>query len=160
MSTKAIKQVKPKIEKEDLDESYGIKDLSPKEGDKKVTVIIVNYNSSYPCLKECIDSIKNQTYKNIDILIFDNYSQNNTIELIKNDYNDIRIINSDKNLGLGKALNKAIKEVNSEYILISNFDVTYDKIAIEELVNDINKLGNQIYRACSKNKTLLSKRIY
>jgi GT2 family glycosyltransferase/glycosyltransferase involved in cell wall biosynthesis len=143
-STKGIKQIKPpKIEKGDLDESYGVKDLGPKEGDKKVTVVIVNYNSSYPCLKECIDSIKNQTYGNVDILIFDNCSQNNTIELIKNDYSDIRIMNSDKNLGLGKALNKAIKEVDSEYILISNFDTTYDKIAIEELVNDISKIGSR-----------------
>jgi GT2 family glycosyltransferase/glycosyltransferase involved in cell wall biosynthesis len=156
-SVKRVKQTKPKIEKGDLDESYGIKDLGPKEGDKKVTVVIVNYNSSYTCLKECIDSIKNQTYRNIDILIFDNYSQNNTIELIKNDYSDIRIINSDKNLGLGKALNKAIKEVNSEYILISNFDVTYDKIAIEELVNDINKLDNRFIGLAPKIKLYYQK---
>jgi GT2 family glycosyltransferase/glycosyltransferase involved in cell wall biosynthesis len=158
LSTKRrVKRFESRIEKEDLEESYGIKDLSPKAGDKKVTIIIVNYNSSYPCLAECIESLKNQTYKNIEILIFDNYSQNNTISLIKNDYNDIRIINSDKNLGLGEALNQAIKEVNSEYVLISNFDVTYDKIAIEELVNDISKLGNRFIGLAPKIKLYYQK---
>lgn len=152
LSTKRVKKFESRIEKEDLEESYGIKDLSPKARDKKVTIIIVNYNSSFPCLAECIESLKNQTYKNIEILIFDNYSQNNTISLIKNDYSDIRIINSGKNLGLGEALNQAIKEVNSEYVLISNFDVTYDKIAIEELVNDISNLGNRFIGLAPKIK--------
>ncbi|MGZ8891306.1 MAG: glycosyltransferase, partial [Nitrososphaeraceae archaeon] len=152
LSTKRVKKFESRIEKEDLEESYGIKDLSPKARDKKVTIIIVNYNSSFPCLAECIESLKNQTYENIEILIFDNYSQNNTISLIKNDYSDIRIINSGKNLGLGEALNQAIKEVNSEYVLISNFDVTYDKIAIEELVNDISNLGNRFIGLAPKIK--------
>ena len=132
---------------------------------KKVTVLIVNYNSSYQCLKECIDSLKEQTYKNFDILIYDNCSQNNTLELIRNNYSisdetssigsdmesvldseteiAIRIIKSEKNLGLGEAINQALKSIESDYVLISNFDVTYDKIAIEELVDMISSLDSK-----------------
>jgi len=171
---------------------------------KKVTVLIVNYNSSYQCLKECIDSLKEQTYKNFDILIYDNCSQNNTLDLIRNNYRisdktsgsqsnikntftdrdividratnintevnknkstdtvkdldtgsgsdmesglgqeiAIKIIKSEKNLGLGEAINQALKSIESDYVLISNFDVTYDKIAIEELVYMISNLDNK-----------------
>ena len=156
-SLKSVKQPSPEKEKEALEESYGIKDFSLKSGNKKVSVIIVNYNSSYPCLQECIESLKNQTYENIEILIFDNNSQNNTISLIKNDYSYIRIINSDRNLGLGAALNKAIKAVDGEYILISNFDVTYDKIAIEEFVDEIAELDNKFIGLAPKIKLYYQK---
>ncbi|MBU4292952.1 MAG: glycosyltransferase [Actinobacteria bacterium] len=156
-SLKSVKQPSPKKEKEALEESYGIKDFSLKSGNKKVSVIIINYNSSYTCLQECIESLKNQTYENIEILIFDNNSQNNTISLIKNDYSYIRIINSDRNLGLGAALNKAIKAVDGEYTLISNFDVTYDKIAIEEFVDEIAKLDNKFIGLAPKIKLYYQK---
>jgi GT2 family glycosyltransferase/glycosyltransferase involved in cell wall biosynthesis len=127
---------------------------------EKVTALIINYNSSYPTLKECIDSIKGQTYKNLEILVFDNNSANNTIELlskedsknkdIRKDKNindaggiSFKIIRSEKNLGLGEAINQALKIIDSEYVLISNFDVTYDKIAVQELVEEITRLDSK-----------------
>jgi glycosyltransferase involved in cell wall biosynthesis/GT2 family glycosyltransferase len=123
---------------------------------RKVTALIINYNSSYPTLKECIDSIKDQTYRNIEILVFDNNSTNNAIELLDKEIyiNDIknkgktggiilRIIRSEKNLGLGEAINQALKTIDSEYVLISNFDVTYDKIAVEEFVEEITRLDSK-----------------
>ena len=119
---------------------------------KKVTVLIINYNSSYPTLKECIDSLKEQTYKNLEILVFDNNSANNTIELLAKEADknrdktreiNLRIISSEKNLGLGEAINQSLKIIDSEYVLISNFDVTYDKIAVEELVEEITRLDNK-----------------
>src|SRR5690606_31808932 len=133
----------------------------------KVTVLIINYNSSYPTLKECIESIKEQTYKNIDILVFDNNSGNNTIDLIESEYCGqsgssaaktdngnsntgntgsqkieikVKIARSDKNLGLGGAIKQALKTIDSPYVLISSFDVIYDKIAVEEFVEEIIRL--------------------
>jgi GT2 family glycosyltransferase/glycosyltransferase involved in cell wall biosynthesis len=127
---------------------------------KRVTIIIVNYNSSYPCIKDCLDSIKNQTYNSsgkIDILIFDNNSQDNVLSKIKDEYRDIKIINSDKNLGLGEALNQAIYSTDSEYVLISNFDVVYDKRAVEELVEEINKLDKSYIGLAPKIKLFYQK---
>ncbi|MCX6327899.1 MAG: glycosyltransferase, partial [Bacteroidia bacterium] len=124
---------------------------------KKVTVLIVNYNSSYPCLKECIDSFKEQTYKNIELLIFDNNSQNNTIDLIRKNYDGLKIINSEQNLGLGEAINQALKGITSKYVLISNFDVTYDKIAIEEFVEHIATLDNKYVGLAPKIKLYYQK---
>jgi GT2 family glycosyltransferase/glycosyltransferase involved in cell wall biosynthesis len=125
--------------------------------EKKVTVLVVNYNSSYPCLKECIDSFKEQTYKNIELVIFDNNSQNNTIDLIRNNYDGLKIINSEQNLGLGEAINQALKSITSEYVLISNFDVTYDKIAIEEFVEHIATLDKKYVGLAPKIKLYYQK---
>jgi GT2 family glycosyltransferase/glycosyltransferase involved in cell wall biosynthesis len=110
---------------------------------KKVTVLIINYNSSYHCLNACLDSLKNQSYENMEIMIFDNGSNNNVLDLIKNRNKKIKIITSDKNLGLGEAINQSLKHIESEYILISNFDVVYDKIAVEEFVESITRLDNR-----------------
>ncbi|OFW51271.1 MAG: hypothetical protein A2163_02795 [Actinobacteria bacterium RBG_13_35_12] len=107
---------------------------------EKVAVVIVNYNSSYTCMKECIDSLKNQTYKNIEITIFDNNSQNDTLDSIKKQFKDLKIIYSDKNLGLGEAINRTLEEIAAKYVLISNFDVVYNFKAVEELVSQIGEL--------------------
>ncbi|MBU2562938.1 MAG: glycosyltransferase, partial [Actinobacteria bacterium] len=107
---------------------------------KDMSVIIVNYNSSYPVLKECLDSIKNQTHKNIEIIIFDNNSNYNILEDIKKEFKDIKTIFSKKNLGLGEGINQALKYANSDLIVISNFDVSYNHDAFEQMVNSINSL--------------------
>jgi GT2 family glycosyltransferase/glycosyltransferase involved in cell wall biosynthesis len=107
---------------------------------KDVSVIIVNYNSSYPVLKECLDSIKDQTFKNIDIIIFDNNSTINVLEDIKREFKNIKVIYSKKNLGLGEAINQALKYADSDLVLISNFDLIYNHDAIEQMVNYISSL--------------------
>jgi len=124
---------------------------------KKVTVIIINYNSSYPCMKECLDSLKQQSYENMDIMIFDNNSSNNTLGLVGKTYKDIKIIKSDKNLGLGEAVNQALKNTESQYILISNFDVVYDKIAVEECVESIAGLESRYIGLAPKIKLYYQK---
>jgi GT2 family glycosyltransferase/glycosyltransferase involved in cell wall biosynthesis len=107
---------------------------------KDVSVIIVNYNSSYPVLKECLDSIKDQTFKNIEIIIFDNNSTINVLEDIKREFKNIKVIYSKNNLGLGKGINQALKYADSDLVLISNFDLIYNHDAIKQLVNCINSL--------------------
>ncbi len=107
---------------------------------RKVSVIIVNYNSTYPVLKECLDSIKNQTHQETEIIIFDNNSTYDILDDIKKEFKDIKIIRSDHNLGLGEGINRALKEANSDLILISNFDVVYNFDAIEQMVDVLNKL--------------------
>jgi len=107
---------------------------------RKVSVIIVNYNSTYPVLKECLDSIKAQTLKDIEVIIFDNNSTYNVLQTIKNEFKDIKVVCSSHNLGLGEGINKALEYASSDLILISNFDVVYNRDAIEQMVDSINNL--------------------
>ena len=119
---------------------------------KDVSVIIVNYNSTYSILKECLYSIKDQTHKNIEIIIFDNNSTCNVLEDIKKDFKDIKIIYSKKNLGLGESINQALKYANSDLIVISNFDVSYNHDAFEQMVNSINSLESNYLGVAPKVK--------
>ncbi|GAG85721.1 unnamed protein product [marine sediment metagenome] len=66
---------------------------------KKVSIIIVSYNSS-KFIFDCINSIRNQEYPYYEIIVVDNASIDNSVSLIKNNFPDIQIYESSKNLGL------------------------------------------------------------
>ena len=84
----------------------------------KVSVVLTTYNRS-EYLNEAIESILNQTYKNIEFIIIVEYS-NNQDTIIKNinKYNDtrIKIIINEKKLGLALSLNEGIKKASGKYI--------------------------------------------
>jgi GT2 family glycosyltransferase/glycosyltransferase involved in cell wall biosynthesis len=136
-----------------------------------VSVVIINYNSSLPCLKECIQSLQSQTYRKFEIIIFDNASTNNIVDSLLESLNlnekdpgnsfgnkeeaediKIKVMKNSINEGLGGAINKAINSINSQYVLISNFDVVYDKNALEELVVMTDKTDDSIIGLAPKIK--------
>lgn len=84
----------------------------------KITVILGVYNGK-KYLAEAIESILNQTFKNFEFIIIDDYSKDNSLKIIK-DYmkKDLRItlIKNKKNLGLTKSLNKGLKIAKGKYI--------------------------------------------
>ncbi|GAI52771.1 unnamed protein product, partial [marine sediment metagenome] len=61
-------------------------------------------------------------------------------------YRYIKVILSERNLGLGEALNQAIKHTDCEYVLISNFDITYNHDTIEMLLSIINFVFSRLVR--------------
>lgn len=102
-----------------------------------VSVIIVTYNSEEYIIK-CIKSLKNQNYKNIEILLVDNNSKDKTLDKIKKFYS-VKIILNKRNEGFASACNKAILKSRGDYILIINPDVFVRKDTLGKLVNHLNK---------------------
>ena len=93
-----------------------------------VTVVTICFNplkhGRSNAFQVCINSIKNQTYPNVEHLIIDGNSQDGTVEFIKKNAaeNDrIRWI-SEKDRGIYDAMNKGIREAKGEYILFINTD--------------------------------------
>ena len=83
----------------------------------KVTFLISMYNIPGNQLISAIESVLNQTYKNFDILIIDDGTKDNSVQIINSYKSDkIRIIHNEKNIGLEKSLNKGIQEIKSKYI--------------------------------------------
>ena len=83
-----------------------------------VSVIISTYNNSN-FLEKSIQSVLDQSYKNIEILILDDKSTDNSktiLEEISNKHFNLKILHNDKNLGLTKSLNKLIAIAKGEII--------------------------------------------
>ena len=87
-----------------------------------VTVFIPVYNSEKYII-ECINSITNQTYKNLDILIIDDGSQDNTIKLIESlEDKRIRFFKNEVNKGIPYTRNRGLVEAKGKYMAIMDSD--------------------------------------
>lgn len=87
----------------------------------KVSLIVPIYNSS-KYLNKCIDSLVNQTLKDIEIILINDGSTDKSEKVIK-EYKDKRIkYISKKNEGIGKTRNRGIKEATGEYIAFVDSD--------------------------------------
>ena len=106
-----------------------------------VQIQIVNY-INWEATVKCIDSAKNQTYKNIRILVIENNSPNNSVEEIEKSSSDIIIKENSENLGWGGGLNSGLFFhpffTEPEFVLTVNSDVILDAYCIERLVSSIS----------------------
>lgn len=110
---------------------------------KGLVSVIINCRNSERFLKQCIDSVINQTYKNLQIIIVDNQSTDNTKEIIDS-YQDNRIkyFNTLLSLSLGAARNFALEKTNGEFIAFIDSDDIWEKNKIESTIERFtNNIG-------------------
>jgi len=129
----------------------------------KVTILMSVYNGER-YLREAIDSILNQTFRDFEFLIINDGSTDRTKEILDS-YKDprIRVINNEKNIGLTKSLNKGLRLAKGEYI--ARMDA--DDISLPERLStqaifldahpDIGALGSavQIINGCGIQSSVL-----
>ncbi|MDD3150026.1 MAG: glycosyltransferase [Candidatus Gastranaerophilales bacterium] len=114
--------------------------------DKLVSIIVTTYNRA-EYLEECISSIINQTYKNIEILIIDDGSTDNTSDVVKK-YFDSRIkYIYQENSGQNSAKNKGLLASNGQYITILDSDdmILPDKIEKQVEILESNEDVGLVY---------------
>ena len=104
-----------------------------------VSVIMSTYNS-INTLDTAIESIMNQTYQNLELLIMDDCSEDGSYEKInyyKDRFTNIKIFRNKKNLGLTKSLNFLIQNSSGHYIARQDADdISFDK-RIEDQVREM-----------------------
>lgn len=99
-----------------------------------VSIIIVNYNG-LSFLKRSIPTIKNQSYKNIEILLVDNNSSDETIPFFKKNYPEIKIIRNKINFGFAKGNNLGAKKARGKFLFFLNNDTELFSNTVEKLMN-------------------------
>ncbi|MCK5096853.1 MAG: glycosyltransferase [Desulfobacteraceae bacterium] len=86
-----------------------------------VSVVIPTYNRK-DIISRAIESVRNQTYKNYEIIIVDDGSTDGTVDYIKNHYNNKIHCISQENQGASSARNKGISEAKGKYIAFLDSD--------------------------------------
>ena len=109
----------------------------------KVTIIIPNYNGA-AFIKNCIDSLKHQTFNDFELIVVDNGSYDESKEYLRElelyEKNlDIKVIYLDENLGFAGGVNVGLYACNSEYVILLNNDTEVFNDYVEKLVNAIEK---------------------
>ncbi|HIP48878.1 MAG TPA: glycosyltransferase family 2 protein [Lutibacter sp.] len=109
--------------------------------DNLVSILLCTFNGE-KYIDEQIKSILNQTYKNIELIIVDDLSTDNTYKVCKK-YNEthqnIRLFQNETNIGINRNFEKAINLANGKFLAFSDQDDIWDLKKIEILVKLINK---------------------
>lgn len=107
----------------------------------KISIIIVNYNG-LNLLQDCLMSIKNQDYKNYEVVIVDNNSDNKNFDKLPSIKN-IKIIELDYNSGVSDGHNIGYKNCSGELIFLLNNDTIFSK---KDTLSKINQSFNKYLR--------------
>lgn len=105
----------------------------------KISIITATFNSA-KFLTDCITSVNKQTYQNIEHIIIDGVSSDNTLDIIRNTPNRIAKIISEPDKGIYDAMNKGIKLATGDIIGILNSD---DFLASENILELIAETFRQ-----------------
>lgn len=101
----------------------------------KVSVIMPSFNKE-KYISKSIESILNQTFKDLELLIIDDASTDKSVDIIKN-YQDsrIRFFQNKSNIGIAATRNVGLKNVQGEYIALLDADDLSTEYRIEKEVN-------------------------
>jgi len=113
-----------------------------------VSVTIVTYNSGR-FIKRCLESVLEQKYANMEVVIVDNASTDGTPDILEPFADRCRIYYNDKNLGFAAAQNQAIELAKGDWILTLNPDVLLQTNFIQALV-DAGNLDPKVGTVCGK----------
>ena len=116
---------------------------------EELVTIVINVYNCEKYIKKCLESVINQTYRNLEILIINDGSTDNTLKICKN-YNDKRIkIITTENMGLSLSRNVGIDNAKGEYLYFVDADDFIDLDTIEYLYGLCVKYDKDI-STCNK----------
>jgi GT2 family glycosyltransferase len=101
----------------------------------KISVIIINYNGT-KWIRKCLDSVLSQTYKNIQVVVVDNDSKDDSNDIIKKEYPSVLLHEMGKNTGFATAVNKGIELSDGNLVLLFNLDAWIDDSMVADLVKE------------------------
>ena len=109
----------------------------------KVSVIVPVYNVG-PYIEKCLKSIQNQSLRKIEIIIIDDKSTDNSMEIVRSAAESdsrIRIIKNDHNIGPGPSRNRGIEEARGEYLSFIDSDDYISRDFLKRLYSKATERG-------------------
>ena len=113
----------------------------------KVSVVVCTYNGE-KIIKSLLDSLKKQTYNNLEVIVVDDGSTDKTSEIVKG--YPFKLVKHKKNRGLADARNTGVENSKGEIIVFTDDDCIADKDWIKEIVNcyrknpEVNAVGGRV----------------
>jgi len=117
-----------------------------------VSVTVVTYNSGR-FIKRCLESVLEQKYANLEVIVVDNASTDGTVDLLEQFADRCRIYYNDENIGFAAAQNQAISLGTGEWVLTLNPDVLLMPNFIQALV-DAGQMDPKVGTVCGKLLTI------
>ena len=103
---------------------------------KRIAVVILNWNGIELLKKFIPNTINNSEQANIYVI--DNFSEDDSVDFLKRNYPNIKVIELDKNYGFAEGYNLGLKEIDEEIYCLINSDIKVTKNWLEPVINKFN----------------------
>ena len=115
------------------------------ENEYLVSIIILNYNAG-KLVHDCIESIYKSHNRNFEVILVDNASRDKTYKQCKEKFNDIVLLENEKNLGYCEGNNVGIRHAKGKFVVVLNPDTLVEPEWLDELISAYEKNGDGIYQ--------------
>jgi GT2 family glycosyltransferase len=122
----------------------------PQENNKSnplVSVVIVTWNRKAEVLKT-VQSVHDQKYKYVEIVVVDNASTDGTVEALRQAYPEIKVIRLEENLGASAGRNPGISAAEGEIVFLLDSDASLGKETIQNAVHKLQEHSEVGVIAC------------
>jgi glycosyltransferase involved in cell wall biosynthesis len=113
--------------------------MQMKKGKPKVSIIVPSYNEEKN-ISRCIETLMQQNYQPLEIIVIDDGSKDQTLEYISKFKNQNIKVLTQKHLGPAKARNLGVKHASGDILIFADSDMSFDKNFVEDLVRPIISL--------------------
>jgi len=103
---------------------------------KRVSIVIVNWNGLHH-LKRCLPAVFAQTFTDFDVTLVDNGSTDGSVEWVKSNCPQVRLIQNTRNVGFARGNNQAIRSSDAEFIVTLNNDTRVEPGWLAALVEAV-----------------------
>lgn len=103
-----------------------------------ISVVVLSWNRK-DLTVQCLESLRRQAYKNLEVIVVDNASTDGSVEVIRKNYPEVKLIVNKENLGFGGGNNIGIKNSRGKYVAMMNNDTDLEPECIAELKKAIDK---------------------
>lgn len=110
-----------------------------------VAIVILNWNGR-KYLEKFLPAVEDTSYENFSIVVADNHSADDSIAFLKTHHPQVGLIALDKNYGFAEGYNRALSQLDADYFVLLNSDVTVTKEWLHPLVSLM--LSNSNIAAC------------
>ena len=102
-----------------------------------VSIVIPHWNN-VDVLSECLESISNTDFENLETIVVDNASTDNSVASVRSNYPNVKLIENDKNYGYAGGCNLGAEAASGDYLIFLNNDTVQEKDWISNLIKTIN----------------------
>lgn len=103
----------------------------------QISVVILNYNTS-ELLEKFLPSVLASDYPNFEVVLADNNSDDNSVNLVQEKFPNVKIIETGGNYGYAGGYNKALRDLKSDYFVLLNSDVEVSATWLSEMMKSID----------------------
>lgn len=109
----------------------------------RVAVVILNFNTR-SWLEKLLPSVLQTQYDNLEIIIADNASTDDSVAFLSKQYPQLRIIELEKNYGFAGGYNECLKKVEADYFVLLNSDVEVTPNWVQPVINELESTPDAV----------------